>query len=64
MPESLVGRYVERYGTGAEELLKQTAVISPTGYWTLDEYSPEEIAISGQNERMCSIWMTWSCGGR
>ena len=50
MPDSLVGRFVERYGTGAEDLLKQNAVISPTGYWTLDEYSPEEIANLAKRE--------------
>ncbi|MFN2144501.1 MAG: glycerol-3-phosphate dehydrogenase/oxidase, partial [Anaerolineales bacterium] len=49
-PQSLVARFVSRYGTGAEELLAQKAVISPTGYWTLDEYSPEEIAYLAKKE--------------
>ncbi|MBN2045675.1 MAG: glycerol-3-phosphate dehydrogenase/oxidase [Anaerolineales bacterium] len=49
-PESLVSRYVERYGTAAEEFLKQEAVVSPTGYWSLEEYSPEEIAYIAKNE--------------
>jgi len=49
-PESLTNRFVARYGTGAEKLLTQQAVISPTGYWTLEDYSPEEIAYLARGE--------------
>jgi glycerol-3-phosphate dehydrogenase len=49
-PPALVERYIQRYGTGVEEMLKQPAVISPTGYWSLDEFTPEEIDYIAKTE--------------
>jgi len=47
---TLVERLVERYGTLAEEILAEPAVVSPTGYWALDDYTPEEIACLAKKE--------------
>ena len=49
-PERLVELFVERYGTHADTLLLQPAVFSPTGYWTLTEYTQEEIAYIAKKE--------------
>jgi glycerol-3-phosphate dehydrogenase len=49
-PERLVELFVERYGTHAETLLLQPAVFSPTGYWTLKDYTQEEIAYIAKKE--------------
>jgi glycerol-3-phosphate dehydrogenase len=47
---TLVERLVERYGTLAEEILQEQGMISPAGYWSLDGYSPEEIAYLARSE--------------
>ena len=47
---TLLDRLVSRYGTLAEEILSEPAMISPTGYWTLDGYTPEEIAYLTRTE--------------
>jgi len=47
---TLVDRLVARYGTLAEEILAEPAMVSPTGYWTLEGYTPEEIAYLAKSE--------------
>jgi glycerol-3-phosphate dehydrogenase len=46
----VVQRYVERYGTLAEQVLQQRAVYPPGGEWTVPGYTPEEIAFIARQE--------------
>ena len=41
---------VNRYGTGAEEILDQPTLVSPTGFWSFAAYTPEEIDFLAKNE--------------
>ncbi len=49
-PERLVDQFVERYGTYAKKILNSPPVFSPTGYWSLMDYTPEEIADIARKE--------------
>lgn len=49
-PEKLVDILVNRYGTGAEEILDQPTLVSPTGFWSFAAYTPEEIDFLAKNE--------------
>ena len=49
-PERLVDQFVERYGTYAKTILNSPPVFSPTGYWSLMDYTPEEIADIARKE--------------
>jgi glycerol-3-phosphate dehydrogenase len=42
-PEKLVEILVGRYGTRAPDILAQPTLVSPTGFWSVTSYTPEEI---------------------
>ncbi len=51
----LVKRLIERFGTTAEAILAYPRVVSPTGYWTLIEFTPEEIAYLAETEDVMNL---------